>query len=340
MKPQRLNYIDRIKGFAILLVVLGHVYLFVLNSHDSYIDKFIGSQNMNMFMFISGYVSYSSVLTDNFKTAVKKISIRCVSYFVPMYIVGWLLAWFCLEVLPNDNGMRSHIFYSAPYGSWYWYLKVLGIVSIITLPMQIFQSKILDVFLPFITLIGFFFLWKSYPSLTPVFCSEHIVCFFPFFTMGFLAKKYPLIYKITDSDIVCTISLIMYVYCFFSNFDNHLLNNLSDRLVQPMTAIIVIVYFFKKSESIQNNLMLNTIQRLGKSSLFVYLFHYFFIVHINLPSIWNGYSNDNSFLILLAMITFTFIISYLSLIMGEILSKNRLMELIILGKINKGVKKS
>lgn len=27
----RLNYIDRMKGFAILLMVLGHVYLFALN---------------------------------------------------------------------------------------------------------------------------------------------------------------------------------------------------------------------------------------------------------------------------------------------------------------------
>ncbi len=29
---QRLDYIDRMKGFAILLMVLGHVYLFALHA--------------------------------------------------------------------------------------------------------------------------------------------------------------------------------------------------------------------------------------------------------------------------------------------------------------------
>ena len=43
---QRLNYIDRLKGFAILTVVAGHVYLFGMDHSDSIWQDVIGSFHM------------------------------------------------------------------------------------------------------------------------------------------------------------------------------------------------------------------------------------------------------------------------------------------------------
>lgn len=55
---QRINYIDRMKGFAILVVVLAHVFLFTFDMGDSLIFKFCASFEMPLFMFVSGFVAF------------------------------------------------------------------------------------------------------------------------------------------------------------------------------------------------------------------------------------------------------------------------------------------
>ena len=54
---QRLNYIDRLKGFAILTVVAGHVYLFGMDHSESIWKDVIGSFHMPLFMYMSGYLA-------------------------------------------------------------------------------------------------------------------------------------------------------------------------------------------------------------------------------------------------------------------------------------------
>ena len=55
---QRILYIDRIKGLAIILVVVGHLYTFSEATDGNLVNKFIGSFHMALFMFVSGFVAY------------------------------------------------------------------------------------------------------------------------------------------------------------------------------------------------------------------------------------------------------------------------------------------
>ena len=54
----RINYIDRIKGFAIFVVVFAHVLLFSFDIGDSLAYRFCASIEMPLFMFVSGFVAY------------------------------------------------------------------------------------------------------------------------------------------------------------------------------------------------------------------------------------------------------------------------------------------
>ena len=56
----RINYIDRMKGFTILIVVLAHVYLMTFDMGDSLVFRFCASFEMPLFMFVSGFVAYLS----------------------------------------------------------------------------------------------------------------------------------------------------------------------------------------------------------------------------------------------------------------------------------------
>lgn len=55
---KRINYIDRMKGMAILVVVLAHVFLFSLDMENSLVFRFCASFEMPLFMFVSGFVAY------------------------------------------------------------------------------------------------------------------------------------------------------------------------------------------------------------------------------------------------------------------------------------------
>lgn len=61
MKKPRLEYIDRAKGIAILLVVLGHVTLdpsLAGNIYSSALNRFIYLFHVPFFMFLSGFIMY------------------------------------------------------------------------------------------------------------------------------------------------------------------------------------------------------------------------------------------------------------------------------------------
>ena len=59
---QRINYIDRLKGLAILLVVMGHVYVIALDFTDEVVYRVIGSFRMSLFMYLSGLVACSGIV--------------------------------------------------------------------------------------------------------------------------------------------------------------------------------------------------------------------------------------------------------------------------------------
>ena len=59
---QRLQHIDFMKGVAIFLVVLGHVYQFSLNNCGT-MFKFIYLFHMPFFFMLSGYFAYRTNLT-------------------------------------------------------------------------------------------------------------------------------------------------------------------------------------------------------------------------------------------------------------------------------------
>lgn len=55
MQKPRMEYLDALRGFAILLVVMTHLYTFVWVGNDNELDKILAHVRMPLFFFISGY---------------------------------------------------------------------------------------------------------------------------------------------------------------------------------------------------------------------------------------------------------------------------------------------
>lgn len=117
---QRINYIDRMKGFAILMVVLAHVILFSFDMSDSLIFKFCASFEMPLFMFVSGFVAF--IPGEIGGAALTKLRHRFISYVCPAFAVAYILALYkflILDVL--DKSLIDTLI------GGLWYLKALAI---------------------------------------------------------------------------------------------------------------------------------------------------------------------------------------------------------------------
>lgn len=130
---QRNQSIDAIKGFAIVLVMLGHVFV---HNHmeDPYVYDFIKAVQMPLFMIVSGYLcGYGRKVTD-WKSYGKTLKKRAVTYLIPFF------AWLTVMHLGDLVTAYQTIFWQLDYGLWF--LMVLFLLTFMALTAQLIAGKL------------------------------------------------------------------------------------------------------------------------------------------------------------------------------------------------------
>lgn len=128
----RLDYIDEMKGLAILSVVVGHIYLpHTVEGSMHPVASMIYSFHMAFFFFLSGYVNnkVNTIEAKGYKNFVsKKISSLIIPYLF------WLLVapLFLNNYIPDDLTSLVDIFNFFP-NRHYWFLPVLFIFMMLYL---------------------------------------------------------------------------------------------------------------------------------------------------------------------------------------------------------------
>lgn len=93
---QRLDYIDQLKGFAILCVVIGHVMLFCVKSTESSLCyQVITSFHMPLFAFLSGLMFKRQI---DVKQTLGKFGKQSIKLLVPFLVVGLLYTYGMLHL--------------------------------------------------------------------------------------------------------------------------------------------------------------------------------------------------------------------------------------------------
>lgn len=118
---QRVDYIDRMKGLAIFLVVLGHMYGFALKQPGDVVCRIIGSFHMPLFMFLSGLVACSGATSPYWNLS--KLGRKIRALLLPLFIfgLGFTMTW------AKDFGTVFVSFLESPNKSGYWYLMTLAV---------------------------------------------------------------------------------------------------------------------------------------------------------------------------------------------------------------------
>ena len=108
---KRIEYIDQLKGFCMLLVVVGHLSLWSLGEGDNPVTSFVALFHMQTFMFLSGLVISAIPGTS-------KLIRKLLRFMLPLIFVGSAYA-FCM-----DNSLLC--LWTDRMKLGYWYLFVLS----------------------------------------------------------------------------------------------------------------------------------------------------------------------------------------------------------------------
>ena len=128
MPKERNQFVDIMRGVAMLLVVLGHTMTgSTANSQSSFLFNIVWSLQMPLFILISGYVTRYSKEITGFGGLIKFLAKRTLAYLLPFAVWSFLIRGFIL---------RQKVFFDFKYMLWhidsgYWFLITIWTISVI-----------------------------------------------------------------------------------------------------------------------------------------------------------------------------------------------------------------
>ncbi len=288
MKQERNILIDVLKGFAILLVVLGHSLQYNMpgNFDNSLIFRIIYSYHMPFFMFLSGFVSFGSFdgsttkLTKRFKSLI--IPFWC--WFVISYAFSWLIFYLRGGSEPAFLKSIVEILKSPDHGLWFLWVLFLNILVLFA-SLKITSKYEEIVLLAFFVLINIFVPLTGFTILGMAALSKLLL----FFSIGYILNKHASKLKKSLS-ITGYLSLIIYpvIVSFWSRsgvptFAEHIVlaHSLKAGIIWiynqavPLAGILATYKLFDlivKYEFILKNSLIS----LGRISLEIYSTHFYF----------------------------------------------------------------
>ena len=342
---KRLNYIDALRGLAILLVVVSHVsnFDFGIKPYDSYWNHFICTFYLPLFFFISGFLAYKEF--DNIKQIAHQLYKKFIVLIIP------LLSFFCIRGFLNGeiNPLKYLFVYD---GMIYWFLLVLFEIFatyyvVCILSKLLCKSgngkKTLCVILLFISaiLVMCLVLFRDDSNrFWNVACMENYTKYFQFFSFGVICRAYKQIFhKFVSNNYIKAIVIALFFFSSIAIYWPSIKNNfyiysaVHDELVRYLGVLTMYIFFYNCRESFDSK---GRVQQFlvtaGKNSLEIYLLEGFF--HFNLSKyveqISMGVYNiglDIVFSVLIAVL-----IVCICLILSKVLHSSDLLGKILFGR--------
>ena len=325
---QRIDYIDRMKGMAIFLVVMGHVYGMAFAQSDDVAYRVISSFHMPLFMFLSGLVACSGATTPFWN--LKKLSRKLRGLVLPLIVFGmcFTMTW----AKDFETGLKC--FWESPNKNGYWYLMTLAVfyVSLSLYRLNVKQKWYIDVALAIAIWGGMFALWKYTAQTKDYFCMLNCGNFYLFFMLGVFTTKYRLLEKEKNANWLFSVCIVLYAVLFCVEMPIHALDSLNRHILMPFCMVFVIVTLFMARHG-ETSRFERILDYVGKRTLDVYVLHYFFISVVHLQDVGKYMAESgNSLLMFVLAVGLATVITALSVGVGNVLHKGRLIQKLVYGK--------
>ena len=315
--PKRIEYIDALRGFTMILVVFSHIFQPVVSP----LNKIFITFRMPLFFFISGYIAYKANEVWNLSFYTKKLLNKCRIQLIPTLVFGLLFSY-----IIREHNFLTFVFDG--YKDGYWFTVVLlGMFAIYYTYNLIFSKlrtgggirhKNIILYAIAIVLRGLPYLLgvvgiNLYNSFSNLFCLPLLIQYFHFFVLGVITKQFQdKIHKIIENKYFSASVIILFVILFgWLQVDSQyieisiglvrkllLLINIGGHLLVRYLGLIIVYSFFRKYQTsfTQTTKIGTLLQYIGRHTLDIYVLHYFFLPNIapvkdfilNTRHVWNS----------------------------------------------------
>lgn len=278
VQKKRVEYIDCMRGFAILWVVFGHVLFFVSGS-ASYSPwyKLLNSFQMPLFFFISGLMAYSAK-SMGIKDILTKIYEKTKNLLIPTIVTG------SLYVICFGHDIWDAVTDNMKDGYWFTFVLFEIFVAYYLLRAIIQRFKINrkgeSIILLSIIILSYMILSLcvrlgvnlNTPWLGSL-CIRQFLLYLKFFLMGVLAQMYMSTFlQWVENKYMLTIAGIVFAIIFLSGIVNSVLSTIAS--VTAVFAIYGLFYTYRDTFSHTTHTG-KAMTYIGRHTLQIYFLHYF-----------------------------------------------------------------
>lgn len=318
-KSNRIEYIDAMRGFTMFIVVLTHCWrltcLREVLSFPLVGNTVFSTFRMPLFFFVSGFVFYKArrhwSLMEILNFLKKKIPVQIVTPAVFMF------AYFLIFGCDIHSGLTD----SGKYGYWFTFTLfeffIFYIISAVISDAVAPNNQILND----VIIIGFclFFFLLSFPHFNnylPIsesvkgFLGFHNFSRYPYFVFGVMVRQY---FNKFEHLLDCKMFILICVVVFFTlniisltPWNTFVLDHdVLTSLLMAFTGIIIVFALFRSLKSCLSSEKRfgRVIQYVGRRTLDIYLFHYFFLpvvskgLEFSIPLIQNLHEPFSRFIV-------------------------------------------
>lgn len=129
----RIEWIDAIRGIAIILVVYYHILLFCIGHRDEFFNTYFIRFRMPLFFFISGFFVWSP--DYSFGKLIRRSKNRLLRQFWPTVLIS------AIFILTLYNGTLLNFIYSYSKGG-YWFTFVVVEMFLLVAPILFLMNSI------------------------------------------------------------------------------------------------------------------------------------------------------------------------------------------------------
>lgn len=326
---ERLVYIDILKGIAIIMVVMGHMFAPYTDYLQSPVNQMIYSVHMPLFIFLSGFVFHLSQGRKGIRITILK---RTLSLLLPFICFP---AIYCFA----KNTSYIDMLFKNEMHNGYWFTLVLFEIILISIIAEYALTFIKsggvkyggDIILNTSIALALLFIAKTETIPDPfktLFSTDKVAKFYLFFQMGKFVRTYSFMGNIFRKQwlyIACVISYFILFYKF--GYDLQHVNIIS--FILPCCGIVILTNIVEKNQVTLN--YRGILAKIGKNSLEIYLIH--FLVLSSIPKeVIDCFGNIYLQVFVLFFLSITCIV--ISLLIAKVIHCSDFLDLFLLGKGN------
>ena len=344
MAKQRLIWADSLKGWLILLVILGHAIQQTLGADcdNSHIWNIIYSFHMPAFMAVSGWLAYrgdSKPLIADWGGYLSSCKKRGLQLLVPYF--AWSVLQFARSGEYTLQKLSKMILYPDAY---FWFLWVLFWICVLFNFAQYIAKRL---YLHELVTIGglcVLLLGVMVVAEFRLFGFQFLAYYFLFYTLGYCLHKYEstaLVQALRSRYSLITLTALWAFLAWGWTMHGlpswmpaipHVPSSLLQYAYRGFTALLAIIVLIGVAPLLLNGKgkVNHFVSGVGVVSLGMYTGHLFLLGHIQ-NLLMSCYPEADIWVATLGISIVSFVLSYL---LVRILGKNSLTSMVMLGKIN------